>query len=168
MLDHTTTTTDETLLNHPLFDEQIKLEEEMRTAGIIRFREQMEKQMKDGVGSQTRPGVRLVERSHAKMVEAIEAFVAEAESGKAGRRHTAIGFIRKLDVDMVANITARCCLDQALLMPSLTKLSMAHCLLHDPRQLWHSRCQCGRSGSIPAGRVRHNVCTSGLLTQVQD
>lgn len=123
MTNQTMINPDETILNHPLFDEQIKLEEDMRSAGIMRFREQMEKQIKSGEGSQTRPGVRMVEKSHEKMVAAIQGFMTEANSGKPGPKHTAVAYFEKLDVDQLANITARCCLDQALMNPTLTGLS---------------------------------------------
>lgn len=116
---------DFTILDNPLFDRQVELEGEMRHAGIVRFREQLMKNQTSGQGSQTKTGQRLVESSHERMVEAINEFMKEAESGRAGRKHTAVNYFKKLPVDVIANITARSCLDSIATGGSMTGLGVA-------------------------------------------
>lgn len=110
-------------IEHPLFDQQVELEQEMRHAGIKRFRENVAKATEKGQGSNTMTGTRLVVKAHERMVEAIKGFMDEANSGKAGRRSTAVKYLNKLDMDVTANITARACLDLIVTSPTLTKLA---------------------------------------------
>jgi DNA-directed RNA polymerase len=123
VLDYQDTSALETLDN-PLFERQLALEAEMRTAGIQRYRAAVDKANAKGSSSTTKIGTRLVVSSHEHMVAAVTAFIADAESGRAGRKHTAYAFVKKLDADSVANITARCALDTLTVRPSLTKLAV--------------------------------------------
>lgn len=116
----------ETILDHPLFDRQIELEQEMRSAGIKRFRDNIDRASKKGTISDTQAGTRLVTASHDKMVEAINAFIQEASSGRAGRKHTAIKYLQMLDdVDVAANLTARCVLDGITKNPMLSQCAFS-------------------------------------------
>ena len=97
---------------HPLFNAQLALEEEMRSMGISRFREQLAKAQEKGTESRTQAVRRLMGHHHQNMVEAIEAFLAEAKSGKAGRKHSALKFFELVgDNDVLAHLTARSVLD---------------------------------------------------------
>jgi DNA-directed RNA polymerase, mitochondrial len=119
------TTIDTTIIDHPLFERQVELEQEMRTAGVTRFRKGIEKAMEKGAMAGTQAVNRLVVKSHEAMVEALNEFIGKAKGGKAGRRHTSVAFIDKLDVDSVANITARVILDEIARKSSLTKAAIA-------------------------------------------
>ncbi|MBB4345243.1 DNA-directed RNA polymerase [Rhizobium leguminosarum] len=118
-------TIDNSILENPIFERQLELEQEMRTSGIQRFRKSVEKASDKGQMTGTLAVNRLVSEAHEKVVAAIAGFLAEAKSGAAGRRHTAVAFIDKLDVDTVANITARVILDEVTRKSNLTKTSLA-------------------------------------------
>lgn len=97
---------------HPLFNAQLDLEEEMRSLGIKKFREQIEIAQKKGQESRTLAVRRIMGNAHQDMVEAVEAFVATASSGKAGPKHSALKFIKLVgDNDIVAHIAMRAVLD---------------------------------------------------------
>lgn len=112
------------IINSPKFARQMELEEGMRSAGIKRFRENLKKAGENGQSASTMIGTRLVVASHEKMVQAINDFIKEASSGKAGPRHTAIKYLTKLDVDTIANITARTILDELTKKAPLTQTSV--------------------------------------------
>ncbi|MBY3320738.1 DNA-directed RNA polymerase [Rhizobium laguerreae] len=118
-------TFEQPILDNPLFERQLELEQEMRTSGIDRFRKNVDKASVKGAMSDTMAVNRLVVEAHEKVVAAINDFLTEAKSGAAGRRHTAVVFIEKLDVDTVANITARVILDEVTRKSNLTKTSLA-------------------------------------------
>lgn len=118
-------TIETTILENPLFERQLELEQEMRTSGIQRFRKSVEKASEKGVMTSVMSVNRLVIEAHEKVVEAINSFIAEAQSGKAGRRHAAVAYISKFDVDTVANITARVILDELTRKSNLTKTCLA-------------------------------------------
>jgi DNA-directed RNA polymerase len=98
------------ILEHPLFERQLLLEREMRTAGIDRFKKRVEKVTANGQMTELRSVTRLVVSSHDRMVEAVEQFIAEAGKG-AGRRNAALPYITKLEPDVVSNLTARAVLN---------------------------------------------------------
>ena len=110
--------------DHPMWKDQIELEKEMNKLGIERF-ERMVASAKE-TNQQTRiPSVRrlLVEKHHA-LVEGIKAFMSEANSGKAGRRHSAVALFNRVnDVDLIAHITLRCILDTLGTKPALVGLA---------------------------------------------
>ncbi len=118
-------TYDHSILENPLFERQLELEQEMRTSGIERFKKNLEKAEAKGSMADTLAVNRLVMEAHQKTVDAISEFVAKAKSGSAGRRHTAIAFIEKFDIDTVANITARVILDEVTRKSNLTKTALA-------------------------------------------
>jgi len=98
--------------DHPRFQDQLNLEEAMRSMGITRFKEALDKAKKKGNESRTETVRRLMGHTHGAVVAAIEAFMAEASSGKAGVRHSAIKFLKLIDdVDVVAHLTMRSVLD---------------------------------------------------------
>lgn len=114
-----------TSIEHPHFERQLELEQEMRTSGIQRFNKSVEKNSEKGTMTGTLAVNRLVSEAHQKIVEGIDAFLAEAMSGKAGRRHTAVAFISKMDTDTVANITARVILDEVTRKSNMTKTALS-------------------------------------------
>jgi len=98
--------------NHPLFQQQLVLEEEMRSMGIARFNDQINKAKEKSRESRTQAVRRLMGHVHAEVVAGIEEFMKEAGSGKAGPKHSAYKFIKLLDnTDLVAHVTIRSVLD---------------------------------------------------------
>lgn len=114
-------TISDSILDNPNFERQIELEARMRSMGIERFRSHVLKSSKDGSFTDTQAGSRLVGASHEKMAAAITAFIDESTNGKAGRRFSALRYLQELDdVDVAANLTARCVLDGIIRAPMLT------------------------------------------------
>ena len=69
---------------HPLFQAQLDLEEEMRSLGISRFRDQLEEARTEKQETRIQTIRRLLGHHHQAMVAGIEAFMAEAKSGRPG------------------------------------------------------------------------------------
>jgi len=105
------TATTDTIQNHPMFPVQIELENEMRSLGIDRYQRAAEARRQSEIETGIKSVRRLLSGAHDKVVEGIKGFVAEAETGKAGRRHTAAAMLRDLDIDMVAHLALREVLD---------------------------------------------------------
>jgi DNA-directed RNA polymerase len=111
------------IIDHPLFDRQVELEETMRSDGIKRFRDAWAKRADKRGLSETRAVNRLVVTAHDKMVEEIKAFLTKPG---AGRKHVAKGLIEMVgDVDVVANLTARGVLDGITREASLSVVAFA-------------------------------------------
>ncbi len=110
---------------HPLFQAQLDLEEEMRSLGIARFRDQLEEARAEGQETRVQTVRRLLGHNHLAMVEGIEAFIAEAKSGKAGRKHSALKLCEMVgDVDLMAHMTLRVVLDGITSHETLTHVSL--------------------------------------------
>lgn len=109
-----------TMSDHPLWNDQLDLEQEMATLGIDRFRRILNEAKEND--KQTRvPSVRrLLIEKHEAMVKGIKDFMSEANSGKAGRRHSAVKFFNYVnDVDLLAHLTIRHVLDHLGSHPTL-------------------------------------------------
>ena len=117
----------DSIQNSPEWDEkypqQVELEEKMRTQGVDRFWANANKNKEKGNETKTRSVARLLNASLTPMVEAIDDFKASAKSGKAGRKHTALQYIDKLESDAIALITVRTVLDEITSQKSLTQVS---------------------------------------------
>lgn len=111
---------------HPLFQAQLDLEEEMRSLGITRYRDQLAEAQANGQESRTQAMRRLLGHYHQTMVAGIEAFIAEAKTGKAGRKHTALKFFEMIgDVDLMAHMTLRVVLDGITSRETLPRCSVS-------------------------------------------
>lgn len=96
---------------HPMWEQQLELEAEMRSAGIARFRAALEAAREKQRMTQTTSVRRLMIHAHAKTVEAYNAFLAEAASSKAGRRHVAATYLAEADPDVACHLAIRALLD---------------------------------------------------------
>ncbi len=103
--------TNEEIINHPLFQAQVELEEEMRSMGIDAFNKAVGKAIEKGGETRTQAVRRLMGHCHGQMLEALEAFIAEASTGKAGRKHAALAFVKMLDPNIIAHMTVRAVMD---------------------------------------------------------
>jgi DNA-directed RNA polymerase len=97
---------------HPLFETQLALEAEMRSLGIDRYWKQVQEAKEEGREAATGPAKRLSGFAHVKMVEALEAFFAEARSGRPGPRHEAYNTLKNVDVHLIAHLAIRAILDK--------------------------------------------------------
>lgn len=103
--------TNEIINNHPLFQAQVELEEEMRSLGIDAFQKAVDKAVEKGSETRTQAVRRLMGHCYTQMLDALNAFIAEANTGKAGRKHSALAFVKLLDPHIVAHMTVRAVMD---------------------------------------------------------
>jgi DNA-directed RNA polymerase, mitochondrial len=108
-----------------MMDRQLALEAEMRSLGIDRYRAQATQANEQG-RSASRPSVRrLLEGAHERIVAAIEMFMVEARSGKAGVKHNAVEPFEQMgDKDLLAHLAIRVVLDRIGEHQPLTKAAL--------------------------------------------
>ena len=99
------------LLDHPLWDAQVDLEAEMVSVGQERFYRAIEQAKARGEESGTGYGARLMRQLVLPTTTAIDAFVAECKTGKAGRRHIALQYIDLVEPEVAAFLTLKVVLD---------------------------------------------------------
>lgn len=118
-------TTIEEAMNHPLWNDQVALESEMRSMGIQRFNNHNRDAKENGQETRIASVRRLMGDAHTKVVKAIEEFMGDCEAGKAGRKHTAYPYFTAVnDVDLIAYITIRVIMDSMSARKSLTYTSL--------------------------------------------
>lgn len=113
----------------PLFAEQLALEEEMRSLGVERYWQQVKDAKDEGREAATGPAKRLMGHAHLQMAEALNAFLAECASGKAGRRADAYSTLKDVDVDLACHLTIRAVLDTVSQRRSLLSCAMSAAVL---------------------------------------
>lgn len=95
-----------------LFEAQRALEDESRALGISRYRQQRSKWtdiLGEGVDEAALPpGRRLLRLALRPTIDAIAAFMASAQTGKAGRKHSAIELLKGTAPEPLAYLTLRC------------------------------------------------------------
>lgn len=109
---------------HEAWEKQIALEEEMRSAGIARFERSLEKNREKNSEAANLSSRRMIIHAHAQVLAGLEAFLAEANSGKAGKKHTAVAYLKEADLDVVAHLTLRNLFDYVSMRMKLTPLSI--------------------------------------------
>lgn len=93
------------------FGRQAELESKMRSMGVDRFWSNVSKSRERGQETNVRAVRRLLNDSIEKITKGIEQFIEEATSGRAGRRHTAVKYLKEIEPEAAAVITARVVLD---------------------------------------------------------
>jgi len=109
---------------HPLWNAQMDLEQEMRSLGIERFRKAVQAARENAQETRTLPVRRLMVDAHQKVIEGLKEFFAEVEGKKAGRKHSAYPYLQAMDLDVVAHLTCRITLDCVIQRPTLTHLAV--------------------------------------------
>ncbi len=94
-----------------LFAIQKQLEEESVSLGVARY----EKFRENNSESETGPGQRLVGASIDSVAKAISEFIAEANTGKPGKRHSAVQYLQHVNPAALAYLTATVCVSQITL-----------------------------------------------------
>jgi len=107
-----------------LFDRQIELEEKMLVAGRENFYKAIEQAKERGEEAGTTYGQRILRKLVLPMTKAIEGFVSEASSGKAGRRHTALKYIDLLEPEVVSYLTLKTVLDSITKQDTLQRTAI--------------------------------------------
>jgi DNA-directed RNA polymerase len=117
--------TNEEALNHPLYETQVALEDEMRAMGVDNFVRNAEKALEKGKQTRIAPVKRLMDTAHHQFVEALKAFYGEVESKTAGRKHAAYHYLKAIgDDDLIAHLTCRLILDVSAKRQSLSHVSV--------------------------------------------
>ena len=98
--------------NLDLIQAQRDLEVEMRDMTIARYRKSHEKAADRGEFVDTQAGKGIANHLEGATLEAINAFVAEANSGKAGVRHKAVQMVADLDAETVAFLVTKTIVNQ--------------------------------------------------------
>jgi DNA-directed RNA polymerase len=97
-------------LDDDMLAEQVKLEQEMQGMGIEAYRSRIQKSREKGRESRTDYGTAMMASTIPVFGEAIENFIKEA-TGKAGRRHIALKYLRQVDPKIAAFLTIKIILD---------------------------------------------------------
>lgn len=97
--------------SHPLFSQQLTLETEMLNRGQDRYFATVSRCKEKGIEATTSYGKILLKHGIEPLSAAIRTFMTEADTGKAGRRHKALGMLKGMDTDVVAFIALRKTLD---------------------------------------------------------
>jgi DNA-directed RNA polymerase len=96
---------------HPLFERQIALEAEMAARGVESFKKQIEEAKANHQRSATPAGSYLVRSAIKPVAQRIREFMAAADSGRAGKRHIAVKYLRLVSPDVAAFVALRACLN---------------------------------------------------------
>lgn len=108
---------------------QRALEDESRALGISRYRQQRNKWtaiLGEGVDEAALPpGRRLLRLALRPTIDSIAAFMASAESGKAGRKHRAAELLKGIAPEALAYLTLRCAIHAGVQRHILQKAAIA-------------------------------------------
>lgn len=99
-------------------DRQLALESESVALGKIRYEQEQALPWREGVGggteeADTAPGKKLLTDSIKPVAKAIEDFLVDAHSGKAGRKHSAVAYLMNIAPEQAAYLTARVAINGA-------------------------------------------------------
>ncbi len=94
-----------------LFTIQEQMEAEMTGQGLTRYWRNVDPSVAEGDESSTSYGLTVLKRVINPVAARIEEVVAEADSGKPGRRSTAIKYLRGTSADLIAYLTVKVLLD---------------------------------------------------------
>jgi DNA-directed RNA polymerase len=105
------------------YKRQVDLEKKMRTMGIDRYWSQVSKAREAQRESGLRPVRRLLNYSIEEMMGGITRFIEAADSGKPGRRHTALPYLKMIEPEVMALVAARTVLDGIAKEEKITPLA---------------------------------------------
>lgn len=109
---------------HPLWSQQEALEAEMRSLGIERFEANAAQAVEKGKQTRIKPVRKLMNVAHEQTMEALQAFYADVEAKKAGRKHSAYPYLKGIeDDDLIVHLTCRLILDGSAQRRTLTHMA---------------------------------------------
>jgi DNA-directed RNA polymerase len=116
--------------NAVLIQRQIDLELESIHMGTVRYRAEQPlpwRDAKPGVKEESSlaPGKKLLADAVAPVALAIEAFIEASASGKAGKKHSALAYLCKIDPEQAAYLAVRQCINFAAQRKTLQACSLA-------------------------------------------
>jgi len=107
-----------------LMNEQLKLEERMASLGVERFHRQMNEAYQSKDATKGKPMRFILESVINPTATAIQRFIEEANTGKAGRRHVLVRYLKDIDPNTAAYLTAKTLLDNILHSPKLVQMAI--------------------------------------------
>lgn len=90
-----------------LFEQQIELEEGMTELGAARFRSRTAKDVERGSEDNTSYANTILTRCTLQVEEGIREFIRKAESGRAGRRHAALKYLKQVEPRVAAYLALK-------------------------------------------------------------
>lgn len=105
------------------YGRQEELELKMRTMGVDRFWKNDLQSHSNNQSTKTAPVKRLLHYSIGQIEEGIKNWLVEVESGTAGRKHSAYPYIKQLEPEVLAVMTARVVLDGITEQAPLVRLA---------------------------------------------
>jgi DNA-directed RNA polymerase, mitochondrial len=90
-----------------LFEQQLRLEQGMSELGADRYRSRTSKSVERGAEDTTSYGNTILSRCTESVAAGLQEFLREAESGKPGRRHAAIKYLKQLEGRVAAYLALR-------------------------------------------------------------
>jgi DNA-directed RNA polymerase len=87
--------------------QQIELEQGMTELGAARFRSRLEKDVKRGAEDATAYGSTILSRCTEQVAEGVREFIRHAETGRAGRRHAALKYIKQVDASVASYLALK-------------------------------------------------------------
>lgn len=107
-----------------LIAEQARLEQRMATLGVERYRDQALEARQSGNATDSKAVRYALDAAIGPLSDAISAFRSEAQSGRAGRKHTAVRAVAGMEDAVVAFITVKLTLDGIVKGQDLTPLAI--------------------------------------------
>ena len=98
---------------HPDYERQLQLEARMIDSGLARQISKDSTYKAKGRESRTTPGTYLIKTAIDSVTKALDAYIAEAQGGKPGRRHSIVIYLTEHNVstEMASFIALRTCID---------------------------------------------------------
>jgi len=112
------------MITDALLREQ-RLEQLARDRGANKVRKQIAEAHRRGLGADTPGGVALMKRAVEPITNAIAAALDDANSGRPGRRHSALQVLSRLPAEVSAFLTVRCVVNVVSSTTSLTNAAMS-------------------------------------------
>ncbi len=109
---------------HPMWAEQVRIEEEMSGRGVARFQREAQEARNNGEATKSGGARFILTNIIEPTAKAIAEFVEEAKSGKAGRKHTLVRFVTAMAPDVLAYLTAKVVLDGLAGEQKLTRVAV--------------------------------------------
>ena len=111
-------------------ERQLELEEQMHTAGVLRFQREAERAKGKGREHTTSYGLQMLKSAIEPLSEAIKRFIEDSYKGGRGRVEISAMILRDIEADAAAYLSLKSILDSITLQHTLTKAAMriAGCL----------------------------------------
>jgi len=112
------------MLEEDLYPQQVALEKRMASLGVDKFRDTYERETRAGRASDVKSIRVAMNTAILPLTKAIDAFKQEAETGKAGRRHSAVKLIGNMESHVLAFLTVKVVMDNLVREQKLTSLAV--------------------------------------------